>query len=592
MSNVIKILPDSLANQIAAGEVIQRPASVIKELVENSIDAGATEITINVKDAGRTLIQVIDNGKGMSEDDARLSFERHATSKIKSTSDLFAIETKGFRGEALASIAAVASVELKTKSPNDNIGTKIIMEASKLLQIESVNTPNGSNFAVKNLFFNIPARRKFLKSDSTEFKHIITEVQRVAIPHHNIDFTLIHNGQTIIKLPKSSLKERIINVFEKSLSKHLVTVNTDAGFIKISGFVGKPEHATKHNAKQYFFVNNRYMKNGYFHKAVTISYEKLLPANAKPTYFLFFEIECDKIDINIHPTKTEINFDNANNIFQMLLAAIRKALTNFDIPPAIDFENTEFVNISSIEKNNNIKMPDIKLEPVYNPFEQAEKEFNFHSKISHSNNYKNPEQTIFNQTPAVNTPKPTVKQFINLKNKYILTPVKSGLMTINIKRALKQIDFEEVLGKISEKTISEQTLYPVQINFSTIDLHEFEQISDKLEEIGFRFEKINDKSYNITGIPPYIGLSESKDTILKIIKLSEISNVNFNGLNKEEIALQITKSKTKNLDHYLNEAEMQELINKLFACESHQYTHNGKTIVNIIDIEHLDGLFN
>lgn len=591
MSNIIKILPDSLANQIAAGEVIQRPASVIKELVENAIDAQATKITINIKDAGRTLIQVIDNGLGMSQDDARLSFERHATSKLNTTEDLFAIDTKGFRGEALASIAAVATVELKTKQAKDPIGTKLVIEASKLIQIEPDNTSDGSNFSVKNLFYNIPARRKFLKSDSTEFKHILTEIQRVAIPHHNIEFTLVHNSQIVLKLHAESLKERIVNVFDKSLTKQLVNLNADAGFVNISGYVGKPEFATKSNAKQYFFVNDRYMKNGYFHKAVAISYEKLLPKDAKPTYFIFFEIDSDKIDVNIHPTKTEINFDDANNIFQVLLSAVRKALTNFDIPPAIDFDNTDFVNIPAFNKHQEVKMPEINLNPVYNPFDRAEKEFDFHSKISKTKTPSYNEDTLFSNDKEYEEPKTSAKQFINLKNKYIITPVKSGLMTINIKRALNQIDYEKLLNKISEKNESIQTLYPVQINFSTMDIQEFELVKDKFTEIGFRFEKLSDKSYNIIGIPPYIEISESKEIILNILKLSELTNVNFNGLEKEEIAAQIAKSNSKKLDHYLTVGEMQEVVNKLFTCQSHQYTYYGKTIMNIIEIDQLDDLF-
>ncbi|MBN2893795.1 MAG: DNA mismatch repair endonuclease MutL [Bacteroidales bacterium] len=592
MSNIIKILPDSLANQIAAGEVIQRPASIIKELVENAIDAKATKITINIKDAGRTLIQVIDNGTGMSQDDARLSFERHATSKLSTTEDLFAISTKGFRGEALASIAAVANVELKTKREEDPIGTKIVIEASKLIEIESVNTPSGSNFSVKNLFFNIPARRKFLKADGTEFKHILTELYRMVIPHFQVEFTVIHNNETVLKLLPEGLKERIISIFDKSLNKQLVSISTDAGFIKITGYVGKPEFATKSNAKQYFFVNNRFMKNGYFHKAVTISYEKLLNAEAKPSYFIFFDIDPGKIDVNIHPTKTEINFDEASNIFQILLSVVRKALTEFDIPPAIDFENTDFVNLGSFDKNQEVSMPEINLNPNYNPFDEAEKEFNFHSKISNSKTPTQETEMIFgneNDSTVENSPKD--KYFINLKNKYIITPVKSGLMTINIKRAFEQIEYEKLLNKISDQSSTVQALYPVQINFSSLDLQEFEHVRDKLEDIGFRFEKINDRTYNITGIPTYIKLEESSETILKLLKMSELTNLNFNGLNKEEIAIQILKTRIRKSDTILKQDEMQELLNKLFTCQSHQYTYDGKTIISIIDIDQINDLF-
>ena len=591
MSDIIKILPDSLANQIAAGEVIQRPASIVKELVENSIDADATKITINIKDAGRTLIQVIDNGIGMSQDDARLSFERHATSKLDTTEDLFAINTKGFRGEALASISAVAHVELKTKQAQDSIGTKLIIEASKLLEIESTNTPVGSNFSVKNLFFNIPARRKFLKTDSTEFKHIITELYRLAVPHHKIAFTLIHNDVTIIRLNTENLKERIVNVFDKPLNKQLVTISSDAGFVKIFGYVGKPEYATKNNAKQYFFVNNRFMKNGYFHRAVTLAFDKLINIGTKPTYFLFFNINPDRIDVNIHPTKTEINFDEANNIFQIILSTIRKALTDFDIPPAIDFDNTDFVNID-IDKNKDVQMPDIKLHPTYNPFDEAEKQFNFHSKISKNKIPEDNSKLIFKDNLENDNQISKHKQFINLKNKYILTPVKSGLMTIHINRALKQIDFEKLVDKISNQSSTIQALYPVRINFSPIDLQEFEHIKEKLHKIGFRFEKITNSSYNITGTPPYIKIEDSHETIIKIIKISELTNVDFDGQNREEIAIQILKTKNKRINLPLKSEEIQEIVNKLFTCKSHQYTFEGKTIVNIIEIDQLDNIFN
>lgn len=590
MSNIISILPDSLANQIAAGEVIQRPASIIKELVENAIDAKATKITINIKGAGRTLVQVIDNGTGMSQDDARLSFERHATSKLNTTEDLFNIGTKGFRGEALASIAAVASVELKTKREQDPIGTKLTIEASKLIEIESSNTPNGSNFSVKNLFFNIPARRKFLKSDSTEFKHILTEFQRIAIPHHKVAFTLIHNDTTVFQLISESLKERIINIFDKSLNKQLIKISSDAGFVTISGYVGKPEFATKNNAKQYFFVNNRFMKNGYFHKSVTMAFNKLINIDAKPTYYIFFEIDPSKIDVNIHPTKTEINFDEANNIFQVLLSTIRKSLTEFDIPPAIDFDNTDFVNMN-FDKDKEVEMPQINLKQNYNPFERAEKEFSFHSKISSTKTPTQDTELIFGGDIENAEQTSKNKQFINLKNKYIITPVKSGLMTINVMRALKQIEYEDILIKISNQSSTVQTLYPVQINLSPIDLQEFELIKDNLYDIGFRFEKISDFSYNITGTPPYINIETSSETIHKILKISELTTMNFGDLNKEEIAIQILKTKNKRFDVALKQEEMQEIVNKLFSCQSHQYTFEGKTIVSIIDIEQLDNLF-
>jgi len=536
MSNFIKILPDSLANQIAAGEVIQRPASVIKELVENAIDAKATNISINVKDSGRTLIQVIDNGIGMSVDDARLAFERHATSKIDSADDLFAIQSKGFRGEALASIAAVAKVELKTRQESDDIGTLIEMEASRVVNVESVNTPTGSNFSVKDLFYNIPVRRKFLKSDRTEFAHILTEINRVILPHFDVGFSLYHNDKLVFKINPSNLKERIVNIFDKSYSKQLVNIAADAGFVKISGFIGRPEFASKTNPKQYFFVNNRFMKSGYFHKAVTMAFGNLLNTDYKPNYFIFFEINPEKIDVNIHPTKTEINFEDASGIFQILISSIRKYLTDFDIPPAIDFDNTEFVNLPSFDKNKEVKMPEVNFNQSYSPFDSDEKEINFHSKISQNNGAGSEIEDVFEETEA-KKPVSSSSQFINLKNKYIFTPVKSGIMVINIRRALRQIKFEELSSKISNNRSSIETFYPISISFSPEELVSFEDIYTQLEEIGFKFENIDDSSYNIVAIPTYLKMDDVAELINNLIRLNQLSEADVQGISKDEIVL-------------------------------------------------------
>jgi len=588
MSNFIKILPDTLANQIAAGEVIQRPASVVKELVENAIDAQANKIIINIKDAGRTLIQVIDNGSGMSPDDARLSFERHATSKISTTDDLFSIHTKGFRGEALASIAAIAYVELKTRRNSDTIGTQILIEGNKILSIESVNTPVGSNFSVKNIFFNVPARRKFLKSDITEFGQIITEIYRLAVPHNEIEFTLIHNESTVLKLNNESLKERLVNLFDKSLNKQLIKISSDAGFIKISGYVGKPEFASKSNPKQYFFVNNRFMKSGYFHKAVMMAFDKLINNDSKPNYFIFFDIEPSKIDINIHPTKTEINFDDANSVFQIIISSIRKALTEFDIPASIDFENTEFVNIESYNPNKEIKFPEVKVNQNYNPFDDN-KDFDFHLKISQSKTISPPEDNILYKYE--NNENDAQKQFLVIKNKYIFTNVKSGAMIIDINRALNQIEYEIVREKISTQNTSQETLYPVQINFSAIELLEFENIKNLLENIGFRFEKINERSFNITATPTYVKFESVIETIHNIIRISTLTTFDIEEIQKDNIAVQITNN-NKPLNPNFKQSDLQGLINKLFRCKSHQFDYNGDMIIYILDTEQIDNLFN
>ncbi len=593
MQSIIRILPDSLANQIAAGEVIQRPASVVKELVENAIDAQATEITINVKDAGRTLIQVIDNGIGMNSDDARLAFERHATSKIKDTKDLFAINTKGFRGEALASIAAVARVELKTKQHGEELGTYVEIEASDIKKIESVNTPAGSNFAVKNLFFNIPARRKFLKSDRTEFSHILTEFYRLVIPHHSIAFTLVHNGQIVYKLHSTSLKERILNVFDKKLDKQLLNLSADGGFIKISGFISDPKYAVKSTPKQYFFVNNRFMKNAYFHKAVMMAYEKLIEPDTKPNYFIFFEIDPDKIDVNIHPTKTEINFDNANGIFQILLSVVRKTLTNFDIDSAIDFENPDFFKAIHSAEPETVTQPEIKVKPDYNPFETVQKEMEFHSKISSQDtvDFDEPFAEKFFEDTAEEETTSGIRKFIALQNKYIVTVVKSGILIIDVKRAMQQIDYEDILKKLQKSTDAQSLLYPIKISFTPDEIIFFDSIKEKLENTGFRFEKIDDRRYNVTASPPFVDADKIVDVIKNLVKLEQATDNEFENIDFKDIAAELTSVKKDFNLESMSEKDLQSIVNRLFACESHQYTYDGKLIISRLAIDDIEKFF-
>jgi len=377
MPDIIKLLPDSVANQIAAGEVIQRPASVVKELLENAVDAGAKNISVIIKDSGKTLIQLIDDGYGMSETDSRLAFERHATSKISSARDLFAISTKGFRGEALASIAAVAMVELKTRKEDDETGTLIIINGSKVETQEPCSCPKGSTFSVKNLFYNIPARRKFLKSDNTELRHIFNEFQKVVLAHPEIRFTLYHNDVEIYNLVTGNNRQRIIGVFGKQINQELITLETETSLISIKGFIGKPENARRTYGEQFFFVNNRFMKHPYFHKAVTEAYQNILPADAIPAYFIFMESDPASIDINIHPTKTEIKFEDERAIWQILMASVREALGRFNISPSIDFENEILIDIPVRSSSNIIpEQPEIKVNPLYNPFERDEPAFN------------------------------------------------------------------------------------------------------------------------------------------------------------------------------------------------------------------------
>ncbi|MBE0655028.1 MAG: DNA mismatch repair endonuclease MutL, partial [Bacteroidales bacterium] len=368
MAGLINILPDSVANQIAAGEVIQRPASAVKELIENAVDAGARSITIIAKDGGKTLIQVIDNGTGMSETDARLCWERHATSKIRSANDLFAIQTKGFRGEALASVAAIAEVSLKTRREEDEIGTHIRISGSSILSNEPAACPKGSNFSIKNLFYNVPARRKFLKANSTELRHIIQEIHHVALAHPSIEFSLFHNNSQVFILPATNLRQRIINIMGKSLNQSLINLNSETSLVNISGFIGKPEYAKKTYGEQFFFVNGRYIRHSYFHKAVLQAYQQILHPDALPSYFIYFETDPDKIDVNIHPTKTEVKFEDEQAIWQIIHAVVKESIGKFNLTPTLDFETGNIIEIPVINRNSEIPNLSVNIDPEYDPF--------------------------------------------------------------------------------------------------------------------------------------------------------------------------------------------------------------------------------
>lgn len=580
MSNIIKILPDTLANQIAAGEVIQRPASVIKELVENSIDAKATSITVNIKDGGRTLIQVTDNGIGMSPDDARLAFERHATSKISVLDDLFNINTKGFRGEALASIASVAQIELVTKQKDDQIGTLVVLEGSKIIKIENCQSIVGTNISVRNLFFNVPARRKFLKTDSTEFGHIIDEFQRIAIAHSNVELKLINNDNIVYNLPSQSLKERIVAIFENSFRKQLVDVKTDAGFINVYGYVSNPQNSTKTNFKQFFFVNNRFFRSAYFNKAIQLAYDKLMPEGCKPNYFLFFEIDPQRIDVNIHPTKTEINFEDANSIFNLLVSVIRKSLTHFDFVPSLDFENAPVVNLIL---QNDKKFNNKGNETFYN-------ETNIHSQIdSLSKNKSFSENKIFDSIQSQEN-QSLSKQFLVLKNKYILTPVKSGVLFVELKEAFKQIKYEELINKSDVGRTSIPSIYPITLIFLIEEAKEFDKIRKELEQIGFEFLNVNEQTVNIIALPPFVKPDNAQQLILNLIHISLLTEVNVKSIEKHEIVREIVLSENYENITIQSNMEAQEIINKLFACKSHQYTFDGKLIMKILNFEEIEQL--
>lgn len=605
MAEIIKLMPEALANQIAAGEVIQRPASVVKELVENSVDAGADKITVNIKDAGRTLIQVVDNGCGMSEKDAFMSFERHATSKIYKTDDLFCIYTKGFRGEALASISSVAEVELKTRQEGDEMGTQVIFSGGEFISQTPVNTPKGTNFAVKSLFFNVPARRKFLKANSTEFQHIITEFQRVALTHPMIDFSLYHNEQMIYSLPKASLKQRIIAIAGKNLNADLIPVEIDTSIVKITGFTGKPSSAKKRNDKQYFFVNNRYMKNPYFNKAVLLAYDKLILPDTAPSYFLYFDIDPHAIDVNVHPTKTEINFENAQDIFRLLQAGIRETLNKNDVAPALDFDNAQIADMPYFSKDTPMpEAPQVSYNPFYNPFESTEKKY-YENKSQYTDyraknnldNWQKLYQTSNNEEIA-ELPLDTQKsinesnKILQVKEKYIVSPVKSGLMIIDQYRAHYRVLYNKFLEVADNNADNTQSLlYPEKLSLDAQSTTMAYDIRDFLTSIGFDIDFTDMQEPVLKGIPPYLDQNDAIGILTDIIDSYKDGHGDLSSSIKDVLAKSIARRKAIKAGRQLSAEEMSSLIDSLFATPEPNFSPDGKTAIVILPIDEIEKKF-
>lgn len=643
MSDVIRLLPDSVANQIAAGEVIQRPASVIKELVENSIDAGATSITIILKDAGRTLIQVIDNGCGMSDTDARLAFERHATSKIRKADDLFSLSTMGFRGEALASIAAVAQVDLRTMLKEESIGTRLIINGSKVESQEPEACAPGSNLMVKNLFFNVPARRKFLKKDSVELSNIMREFERLALVNIGVDFTLISNDVTLHSLRRASLKQRIADLFGKSLGKQIIPIDTDTSIVRLNGFIGLPENARKRNALQYFMVNGRNMRHPYFHKAVMQCYERLIPADEQPNYFINITVDPETIDVNIHPTKNEIKFENEQAIWQILTAAVRESLGRFNAAPAIDFDVDEAPEIPVFSPDESA-IPEVELDEDYNPFATGARS----SKISSLSAFSDDDEEPYNpqtvptdgmpggktgaSSPAVrhrtshfqdweklyddfvkkrddgyasmveskvnhpereldlDSPSPS-SATLQLKNSYILTPSRDGLMVIDQHRAHKRILYDSYLAKAREKSfVSQTTMFPEIVELSPAQNAILTDIAAELEELGFVIAPLGDNSWSITGLPSILTGSNPRDLLLSMIESITESAANLADSLHERIALSMARSSAIKRGQALTTAEMDKLISDLFRLPTPARTPEGKSVFTIINLDDISGL--
>lgn len=615
MKDIIHLLPDSVANQIAAGEVVQRPASVVKELIENAIDAGATRIQVVVTDGGRTLIQVIDNGKGMSETDARLAFERHATSKISSADDLFALTTMGFRGEALASIVAVAQVELITRREADELGTCIVMGGSRLEAQEPIAAPVGSNFKVKNLFFNIPARRKFLKSVQTELNNIVTEFERVALVNCDVEFSLSHNGNEIISLPPSSFRQRIVNLFGKRVNAHLIDVAVESSLINIKGFVGAPESSRKKGALQYFFVNGRYMRHPYFAKAVAEAYGEIIPQGEQVPFFLCFDVDPSRIDVNIHPTKTEIKFEDESNLWKIVSAAVKEALGRFNAAPSLDFDDDVMPEIPVMDFSSDsmapVSAPKVSYNPGYNPFSKYKPEYrdsndNWESLYSGIGNeskpldlspfdddvealVNEPAVTAQSSIPAVESDIVPMSQY---KGLYILVPVKSGLMWVHQRRAHIRVLFEKYRQQMNDRHgVSQGLLFPERIELTVNESLALETITDELIALGFDISSLGKGTFALNGVP--VGIEGLQPVKL----LSDIihDSMEQTGDVKEKVCDRIANTMAKEVaivaGQLLSQEEMGALIDDLFNTSMPSHTPDGKSVIHIMSDADIDRNF-
>ena len=620
MSDVIHLLPDHIANQIAAGEVIQRPASVVKELVENAVDAGATRIQVNIKDAGKTLVQVVDNGKGMSATDARMAFERHATSKISSAEDLFALHTMGFRGEALASIAAVAHVELRTRDRGTELGTRLTLVGSNLESVEPDACDEGSVFSVKNLFFNVPARRKFLKSNETEFRNIINEFERVALVNPGIALSLYHNDAEIFNLPESGSRQRVLNIYGKNLNQKLLSLDVKSSLVSITGFIGRPDAAKKRGALQYFFVNGRFMKHPYFHKAVMQAYEQLIPAGDQPSYFIYFTLDPATIDVNIHPTKTEIKFENEQPIWQILVAATREALAKSSAIPSIDFDQEGTIDIpvynppakkaGTEAAPASYSAPAVEVNPGYDPFASSSgakrPEFDW-SKL-----YQGFEEDrgavriaskAFVEAPAEESPDEAAlnpealgAEALNVcyqyKGRYVVTSLKSGLAVIDQYRAHVRVLFDQYLASIRQRQgVSQQVLFPEIIEFTAAEATVLPALLEGLRFAGFDLSDLGNDSYAINGLPAGMGNANPAQLVRDIVDRAMETGAEASGKVSEAIAFSLARAAAIRPGKPLSTEEMDHLIASLFACPDSNLTPDGKTIVTIITDEELERRF-
>ncbi len=608
MPDIIHQLPDSVANQIAAGEVIQRPASAVKELLENAVDAGADDIKLVIKDAGKSLIQVIDNGCGMSETDARMSFERHATSKISNAGDLFAIQTLGFRGEALASIAAIAQVEMKTRRHEEDTATLLNVEATRVVGQEPAAGSPGTSISVKNLFFNIPARRKFLKSNSTELRHIIEEFHRVALVRPGVKFTFFSDGKQLFTLNQGNLKQRIVALFGSAFNNKLLPVELDSEVVTISGFIGKPEFARKTRGEQYFFVNGRYIRHPYLNHALENAFSELIPTDAYPSYFIYFKVNPAEIDINIHPTKTEINFQNNQVIYSMLSSAVRQSLGKFNIVPSLDFDSDSTFTITMPPRERTFDLPGVKVDPDYNPFEPRQKgptppsrPGSVAGQRAHWEKLYDPEaepvapREQLETKPSDDDPEPAYRSevFFQLHGDWLVTPVKSGLMVIHRQRALERIFYEDCLRSLeSGRGLSQQHLYPQTIQLSALDAGVLSDILQEVRLLGFDIDPFGNNSFIVNGTPAQLNNEEVKDVLDSIIENTKRNIGEVKIDKKTALARSMAMNMAIRHARNLKPEEIKSLIDRLFATRSPESSPDGKPVVRIVSSEEIRQKFN
>ena len=597
--DIIHLLPDSVANQIAAGEVVQRPASVIKELMENAVDAGASTIDVLVQDAGRTSIQVIDDGKGMSETDARMAFERHATSKIAKAEDLFTLQTMGFRGEALPSIAAVSQVKLTTRTAEQELGVQLCLEGSRVVSQEVCSCPVGANFEVSNLFFNVPARRKFLRSNQTELNNIIQDFERIALVNPSVAFTLSSNGNRLMQLPASGSLQRIVGIFGKKLGEQLLPLQVETSLVKITGFVGKPEAARKKNSSQYLFVNGRFMRHPRFHYAVMEAFSHLIPEGDQVPYFIFFQVDPANIDVNIHPTKTEIKFENEQEIWSIILAAVRDALGKFNAVPTIDFDVEGRPDIPTYDARglSDVKVPRVQINPSYNPFSShserskpARQWEKLYEQAAQSNqNTQNTQSTqsiqnLFTEEIEMSS------QHFQYKGQYILTAVQSGLMMVDQRRAHIRILYERYMKQMQEHNAPTQgLLFPELLELSPSDAALLTGILDDVRALGFDITPLGGSSFSIVGTPS--GQSNSAAVVQQMVEsVKQQDGCHADALH-HQLSLVLARSNAIEVGEVLSSVQMETLIGDLFQCENPNLTPNGKTILTILQQEQIDKMF-